>query len=292
MDTPFLQVRNTVFPDIPLTVFYVGMVKDKNPCPPHWHNTVEILLFRDDTDPTRCLCEDNNVEATAGDLLIFTPDQVHSLQLQGHYGSHDCLQIQRRFLEEFGLPTANLHFHMPIHDENIARSFLRIRDLFNSYNATRKSGENLSNRKLAIKAETLSLYARLVDEYSAPVQKFLAEHPQDKYDLISQVVKYIQQNLTAPITLADISQHVQFSQSYLCHKIRELTGYTAMDLVNILRCQHARVLLHEEKCSINECARRSGFSSTSYMAKIYRRYYHESPSDTRRMAQRKTKQDP
>lgn len=279
-----MEVQWSKHPELPANFFHVGIGKINSVYKPHWHKHVEILFFLEESAPTRCFYQNNSVDATAGDLVIFNSNQVHATQVLGNYSSHLCLSIQREFLESFGLWTQGITFHNPIRDETVVATILRLRELLTAYREPQTADDISKSRQLLIKTELLSLYAQLLDRHSSPEIEFSVDATPDKHQLIQEVMLYIQEHLNESITLKSISDHVQFSQSYISHLFQKFTNSTIGDTINTLRCQNVHALLRKTDYSIIECAHRCGFSSTSYMARIYRRYFGESPSDTRRAA--------
>ena len=274
MQTPSWQA-DLFYNQLSVTAFSVH----KTAYGPHWHNRVEILYFLDDSPPTRCYYSGNRVDAVPGDLLIFNSNEVHALQLLDTRTSHLCIGIQRELLESFGFSPDDLNFRLPIRDQSLAELFMRV---FNATCAHNAESDPSATVRLGIHAEALSLFARLVNEYTVPAEPTSNTIPQNKYDLTQAAIMYIQNHLAEPICLQDICDHLRVSASYLSHLFHETTGSTVISLINELRCRKLRSLLLSGQYNVNECAARCGFAHTSYMAKVYRQHYGESPSDTRK----------
>ena len=251
---------------------------------PHWHNRIEILYFLEDSPPTRCYYGNNHVDAVPGDMLVFNSNEVHSLQFLGDHTSHWCLGIRRDMAESFGFSLSDLHFRQPIRDPSLAQAYKRVFDLTYTYLHGEREETSSSAIRLAIHAQALALFSRLIVEHAIPAEPTADTPPQNKYEMTQAAIMYIQSHLSEPITLQDISNHLRISTSYLCHLFRETADDTVVNVINDLRCQKLRSLLLKNQYNIGECAARCGFSNTSYMSKVYRRFYNESPSDTRRRA--------
>ena len=78
-----------------------------------------------------------------------------------------------------------------------------------------------------------------------------------------------------------------FSKHYICHSFKEITGYTIIEYLNILRCNNAKNLLLTGQYSISQCAEKSGFHNLSYFTRTYQKYMQELPSDTRKKSDKK-----
>ena len=81
------------------------------------------------------------------------------------------------------------------------------------------------------------------------------------------------------MSLDDLAGALGYSKSKLYRDLKEVTEYTPIDLVNLVRLHKAVDLMTKERQNITEAAFNSGFSSPSYFSRTFLKYYHMRPKD-------------
>ena len=94
-------------------------------------------------------------------------------------------------------------------------------------------------------------------------------HPNSMHLRVQQVIDYIRQNYTQTISLDELSSICNYNKSYLCRLFHKETGFHISDYLTVCRLSHAIKLLHENE-SISNCARLSGFHSTSFFISVFK----------------------
>lgn len=100
-------------------------------------------------------------------------------------------------------------------------------------------------------------------------------------DISSQIEKYIQKNLDAPLTSDSICEAFHCSRSQLYHISMQAFGMGIMQYVTYCRIERAKQLLAEGK-SIAETSELCGFSEYNYFCKIFRKHTGFSPASYRK----------
>lgn len=100
---------------------------------------------------------------------------------------------------------------------------------------------------------------------------------------ISEVLKYINQNIERKITLEEICDHVHTSKYYLCHIFKETTQMTILEYILSRRLSIAKKNLTYTDKSLSEIAMSAGFSSFSYFSKIFHDYEGVTPRQFRKI---------
>jgi len=95
---------------------------------------------------------------------------------------------------------------------------------------------------------------------------------------IEPIVKYIDNNFKAPITLNDICSAVKYNKYTTCHTFKEVTGATIFDYINFLRVHNAVEKLKQKDNSVLDIATESGFSSATYFNRVFKCVIGCSPS--------------
>ncbi|SFP19832.1 AraC-type DNA-binding protein [Amycolatopsis rubida] len=104
---------------------------------------------------------------------------------------------------------------------------------------------------------------------------------------VSQVIRYVQEHMNEPVTVADLADHVAMSPSAFAHLFREVTGMSPYQFVKRMRLDRARTLLVEEGLSVSEVAREVGYTSLSHFITEFKRHFGVTPrayAETQRTA--------
>lgn len=91
------------------------------------------------------------------------------------------------------------------------------------------------------------------------------------------VLKYIDENLTEKISLADISKAVHLSNDYISHIFKRETGKSVMDYVNERRMLMARNMIEGGEVALTDVAEALGYESYSYFSRVFKKYFGVSP---------------
>ncbi|MCA9259451.1 MAG: DNA-binding transcriptional regulator [Planctomycetales bacterium] len=103
---------------------------------------------------------------------------------------------------------------------------------------------------------------------------------------IRSALDFIQANLEAPVTVADVCTHADVSRRWLEYAFRNEFGDTPSNYLRRRRLEHAKdLLVSEPKTKIDTIARRTGYSSSNQLAKAFRREFGSSPRDFRKSMQ-------
>lgn len=99
---------------------------------------------------------------------------------------------------------------------------------------------------------------------------------------IVNAVKYIEKNLHRKICLEEVANKVYLSQYYFSKLFKKELGMNFVAYLKYQRVTKAKELLRHSNLSIDEIARRVGFSQTSYFCKSFRDITSKSPSSFRK----------
>ena len=247
-------------------------------CKQHWHENYELLLV---TEGALVLhYQGLRFTAHEGDMLCINPNDIHMLSLHPDYSFswHDCIHIHPSLLENSGF-TAEKFRLFPLIRKTEANNYYR--RFVNTF--SRKQTTDLEIHNFRIRSEALALIGFLLDNFShTPSSQRL--NINENLAIIKHLISYIQAHLNEPITLEILSKEVNYSKAYVCRIIRTYMNTTAVDLINILRCQRAQFLLLREGISVSECVGRCGFNTFSYFSKTYYKHIGEYPSATKKKA--------
>lgn len=156
--------------------------------------------------------------------------------------------------------------------------------------ACRKMIEESRDRKLCsseiIRAQLVMLLAVVCRRYETEIYRLAAKHAarQGRRAALTRVVRYIRDNLTGRLSLADAAAAANLSPNYLAHLVKKETGRSFTDLVYERRMEKAQELLVHTTMRISEVAEAVGFQDEAYFARRFSRRFKMPPTSYRRKA--------
>ena len=152
--------------------------------------------------------------------------------------------------------------------------------------------------------QELQKYLRLMDEFSkiklstgqdilekALVHQMLSYIYSDCYSgehadatdsrhmaIVSQLLRYINRNLSNEFTLAELAAEVNYSEYYICRLFKKMTGKTLTTYIQEKRIHEAACLLRSYD-SINQAAEQVGFNNYSYFYKTFKKFMGCGPAE-------------
>jgi len=124
--------------------------------------------------------------------------------------------------------------------------------------------------------ELLQSYCRLIHAHSR----------QHYSNLIRACLDHIDQNYKKPLTVEGEAKRLNVSRSYLSHRFVQEMGCSFTDYVNRTRIGYACELLAKLQFPIQQVADVTGFSSSNYFARIFRKQMGMTPTQYRSRMQK------
>lgn len=118
--------------------------------------------------------------------------------------------------------------------------------------------------------EALSRLAFLLVSHCPPERTEYSERILRTGVRMRTMLTYIQENVQAELTVADIAGSAAVGESECLRCFRALLGTTPIRYVRQLRLQRAAELLETTELPISEIAARCGFQDLSYFSKCFR----------------------
>ncbi len=103
--------------------------------------------------------------------------------------------------------------------------------------------------------------------------------------LMSEAIKYINENISLDIDIDKICSAINISKYYFCRKFKKHTGMTVMKYILKTRLILAKSELEKTNLSITEISEKYGFSSTSYFCRVFKENENYSPLQYRKRRQ-------
>lgn len=99
---------------------------------------------------------------------------------------------------------------------------------------------------------------------------------------MKELLHYIDQNYTQPLTLTEMAKHFHYNPSYLSNYFKEHNGMGFSEYLNFVRIEKAVEKLEKTTISIAEISVQIGYSDHSYFGRVFRNLKGISPSKYRR----------
>ena len=93
-----------------------------------------------------------------------------------------------------------------------------------------------------------------------------------------KAIHYMQENFASPISIQDIAKAVNLSRSQLFRIFKRTCGNSPKQVLDDMRLSHAKHLLRLTQLSVDEVAQYAGFSSSSYLNKVFQKYRGMTPT--------------
>jgi AraC-like DNA-binding protein len=96
---------------------------------------------------------------------------------------------------------------------------------------------------------------------------------------IKASLEFIAQNQQEWLSVAQVAEEVDLSESYFKILFREEVGLPPAEYMLRQKVEAAKIALGDSECNITELAYRLGFSSSQYFATVFKRFTNQTPSD-------------
>lgn len=129
------------------------------------------------------------------------------------------------------------------------------------------------------KSSTLACYC---DTFYALLEKlfnYVIPLQSHKYrNEVCCIMEYINNNITAKLTLSMIAKKVNMNESYVSRIFKKDTGITLVTYINNMKMQQAKELLKNSSFMIKDVSNVLGFENQFYFNKIFKKHFGINPS--------------
>lgn len=244
----------------------------------HYHDFYKVLLLLDGR--LNYCVEGRNFSLEPNDLVLIKAGEIHRPELldDSPY-ERIILYLAPDFLDRFA-EMADLRYCFDKAHEH-GTNVLRLHD------AGRSQLLRVC-RGLAEKPEGFGgdLYRQTkLLEFLILLNRAVADHdiryipaPQEDAKILP-ILNYINENLTAPLSVDVLAERFYISRYYLMHLFRAETGYTVLGYITEKRLLLARQLMRSGR-SITEACFEAGFANYSSFLRAFKKHYGSLPSTT------------
>lgn len=138
--------------------------------------------------------------------------------------------------------------------------------------ASREFGHELLSRTTFLQF-MVDLNRIAIKDHTSMVQEAFRSDPK-----LEEIIAYVNANLDKDLTLGSIARRFYMSKSYLMHKFKEMTGYSAHRYIQQKRLIQAAELI-KEGVPVVEAGQRSGYGDYSAFLRAFKKFYGVNPRD-------------
>lgn len=232
----------------------------------HAHDFLELYYFLDGS--VTYYIEDQVYDLCPGDLLIIPAGKMHRPVIANEHAAYErmVLWITPQYLQNIDSPASDLQknlqkvgehgYCVPFRgDETVFVTALLKKLLYMQKNDT--------DPKFCAGAVELYLWT-IFRSYGV-----IDTTHRNETQVIPQVIRYITEHFSEPLTLEDIAAEFFVSKSYLNRHFKAYTNSTVYAYIMALRLTHARRMLREGIPAV-EAGRECGFSDYSTFYKAFK----------------------
>ena len=241
----------------------------------HYHNIFEVYYFIEgDVD---YLVEGKQYHPTPYSLLLLSPHVFHGVRVNSdknyqRYVLHfhpEIIHIDYRHLLLSAFPNTQKYSNREVYYENTSQ--FKLHPFFEALSDCSKQPEEIAFKLFPIYIEALLSQLTIMCRTLQPV-----ETGRTISNTMSNIITYLNDNLSERITLDGLSEHFFISKNYLNRAFREATGTTVFDYLIYKRVIYAQQLLLNGYPA-SEASLRSGFSDYSSFYRAYQKITGHSP---------------
>ncbi len=239
--------------------------------PEHTNKETELVLIKKGL--MRCSVDNVEFSARDGDMYFIQPGQLHYEEIASEH--IDIFTLRFDLLDSKGVSCCFVTANVPKPPllrgagKQSGRLFEQILQLV----WNEKPG---AERK--IEAVILQLIRFLRQRLSekqpdSGFEKPLPQHPA----LIDRAVEFMKQNLTRPVTIAELAEVCCVSPGHFTHAFKNAMGIAPMRYFQQMRIDRAKRLLADEALCVYEVAEKMGFSDPFYFSRQFKKVTGLSP---------------
>ena len=242
----------------------------------HFHEEIEVIYVI--TGELTVNTENQELRLAKGDICFFMPGEIHSFQSS----------------EENHIYIIKYLPHSPNENINFAQRRVTGQPISFShpaYDAFRESIQNIAAEgtmkewgyEFAVNQQINRLTCLLLRTLDfIPIRAENRKRLEKRIHLLKQVSSYIKNHYTDPLSLDDAAGFCGYSRYYFAHYFKEVTGMSFMDYLTAFRLEKAVSRMEVSAESFTEIAYACGFQNIRTFNRMFRKYYHITPTEYRR----------
>lgn len=243
----------------------------------HFHSGFELYYMKD--GKCHYVINDHSFDIVSGDVILIPSGILHGT----NYGSKPCTRLLLNFPETFISPEILSAIKSMGFIYKNSDTIPAINELFYLVDQEYTRGDSLSHAALKAYIEGILMImirnSKKVDE--------------GRNSIVDAAVKYIQENYTTTIRLADVAKMLSVSEEHLSRIFKKEITFGFSEYITLIRLQKAEHMLKNEPSrAVTEVAYACGFNDSNYFSYKFKKAYGLTPSEVRDGKENETPQPP
>lgn len=235
---------------------------------PHWHEHIELHYIMEGQGIISCNQTPYSVQS--GNIVIVNSNELHEGISQVEV--YDSMVVIFR-LDSFSKEVADFNaiFQSLIPEDVVLKDLLET--------IYHENLEKSLGYKLAMRGKIYELLSYLLRNYV--IQNLTDRENMKRIQNLTRlntVLKYIQDNYTDTITVAELAVLIHLSEYRFCHLFKESIGKSPLNYINEVRLTNAHRLLELKEMTIAEVAAAVGFQDYNNFGRLFRKFFGYPPS--------------
>lgn len=276
--------------DFPFFIKLYTFADATNPCPPNWHERLEIFvgvagdgLFH---------MGDRLLPFSPGDVIVVDNKKLHRTErITGRSRRAIVISFMPELVYAPGSPVCDMSYLTPFYcqvpgiDPVVRKGEARLPQIHDAINRLLRCyaerPQNLAAR-LGCKTYLLELLYQLSQHFAfaeAARSELLLQ--QQRARRLGSLLEYLSSSYGKRISVADAAGMASMSESRFMRYFRAATGMTFVAYLTHIRLHNAARLLRETDLNIGQVADACGFSNQSYFDRQFRAEFQMTPREYR-----------
>jgi len=268
----------------PIECFYFNSEHNRFPVRAHWHYYMEVLYMQEGT--ATIVADNITYHLFPGDLILFHPQSIHAIDSDAPIrfaGFKFDINVMNQFQSSSlklrnifrNAKANNMPIYFPAGSMNGFDAFLTFHKCIDeihhqSYGTWQLVQCRINELLIAIIRQWIA-DGFVIDDIS---------YHEDTYDIYT-ITEYIDQHLSAELTVPEIAEACNMSYSYFAKKFPAVYGKTCKEYLEERRLYKVEEYLLYTNFDLNYIAQETGFSDCSHMIKSFKKKHNETPKKFR-----------
>lgn len=247
----------------------------------HYHDYYEVTFYLGDQDASY-LKGNTTYTISRGDIIFCRMFDSHVMNCATNEGyTRFCIGIEPRILGNYSKKSANLYLMFSSQNPNypiMHLDMLHLQKYLRMIEEFQQLGTSPGEQVIAS-----SIVHRILGCLYCDMQTDLGPDTANLQHirLVGSILHYIEQNLSAPLSLQQIAQQYNYSVTYISKLFKSVTGSSLVSYIIEKRISRAKQLMYEN-IEIMQIAERVGYHNYSNFYKAFKKAIGISPEEYRR----------
>lgn len=279
------ETKSHVDASFPYNTYLCTIPLDFTQVPTHWHDEMELIVIKKGSGIV--VIDLVSYQVTQGSIILILSGQLHSIaQLDSNTMEYENILFQFSMLfpkdfdlcmQDYFIPFLQGQFYIP-------SILTKEQDYYDALMDCINQIDHICSLKsyayqIAIKGYLYQFFYILFHNNQ---KKIMPQALNKHLEKIKQILKYVEDHYSDPITIQEIAALSGFSSSHFMKFFKMYIGTSFIEYLNDYRLSISARLLLSSNCSILEIAAETGFDNLSYFNRLFKKKYLTTPSNYRK----------